>query len=682
MKFKNLFLFAAIAIVASCGKYQFDATQVNQEISLQRAKNQLGVEIDPNQNWRPIRHGSVTITANAELENIVKVQLLTESPFGNEDAEILASKDCSAGQQVTLTYEAPDYLTELVAACVNNKGVYYIKVFDIENTSVDFNQGANARNRASVFDSYPSEIILGSCIKSFNAERAEASLNSEYHNFMSYENPKGSGTKRYYDNWSDGSWANDRLWDHQRVAGDGGWSIEGGTICRKVSDQGDIQTITGIVKNYLKKTPDSGENRITTNGTNKANNWAGVAASNEYFTGFGNYIVSNGTPTVLVPIQMWTTEGAYNTIYYYYFDPAKVTSADDIKRLPKFRAINGFAGNNSFKREKEYLLPYYGDNPVEGTWASPAIPAGYYIGFMNRKDFENAGDISRSGSGCTYSDGRLNYEVNHLVGHYFSAMDTQLSQQIRYDKPDGSKTQPVNGKTPQGMDFESPRMGVFSANNRTYLCFEDGADCNFRDMIIEVKQGTKILESTESPSVRTVAYTMCFEDRPNEADYDMNDVVLTAKRASDTEITLTLLACGAKDHVTLHNTNSAFEGKEIHELLNLSDDSPYYNTVIGGNSGGGTSTTVIVDSKTTIEDYLAGIYITNQVSGQDIRFPGQGYAPSVIIVPANFNYPKEGTSIVKSYPNFLEWAQDMNASKDWYRSTEGVDRYPLLFLNQ
>ena len=682
MKFKNLFLFAAIAIVASCGKYQFDATQVNQEISLQRAKNQLGVEIDPNQNWRPIRHGSVTITANAELENIVKVQLLTESPFGNEDAEILASKDCSAGQQVTLTYEAPDYLTELVAACVNNKGVYYIKVFDIENTSVDFNQGANARNRASVFDNYPSEIILGSCIKSFNAERAEASMNSEYHNFMSYENPKGSGTKRYYDNWSDGSWANDRLWDHQRVAGDGGWSIEGGTICRKVSDQGDIQTITGIVKNYLKKTPDSGENRITTNGTNKANNWAGVAASNEYFTGFGNYIVSNGTPTVLVPIQMWTTEGAYNTIYYYYFDPAKVTSADDIKRLPKFRAINGFAGNNSFKREKEYLLPYYGDNPVEGTWASPAIPAGYYIGFMNRKDFENAGDISRSGSGCTYSDGRLNLEVNHLVGHYFSAMDTQLSQQIRYDKADGSKTHTVNGKTPQGMDFESPRIAVFSANDRTYLCFEDGADCNFRDMIIEVKQGNKILESTESPSVRTVAYTMCFEDRPNEADYDMNDVVLTAKRTSDTEITLTLLACGAKDHVTLHNTNSAFEGKEIHELLNLSDDSPYYNTVIGGNSGGGTSTTVIVDSKTTIEDYLAGIYIINRVSGQDIRFPGQGNAPSVIIVPANFNYPKEGTSIIKSYPNFLKWAADVNASKDWYRSTEGVDRYPLLFLNQ
>jgi len=683
MKFKNLFLFAAIAIVASCGKYQFDATQVNQEISLQRAKNQLGVEIDPNQNWRPIRHGSVTITTNADLKDIVRVEVLTESPFGNEDAEILASKDCSAGQQVTLTYEAPDYLTELVAACVNNKGVYYIKVFDIENTSVDFNQGANARNRASVFDSYPSEIILGSCIKSFNAERAEASLNSNYHSIMCYEDPKKTGsTKWYYTVWNDGSWANDRLWDHQRVAGDGGWAIEGGTISRKVSDGSDLKTITSILNSALKKT--GGKYKSS---TGKSNNWHEVAESNEYFTSWGNYIVSDGTPTVLVPLQMWTTEGNFNTIYYYYFDPAKVTSADDIKSLPKFRAINGFAGGNTISREKEYLLPYYGDNPAEGTWASPAIPAGYYIGFLNRKDFNNDGDIHNCGSGCTYGDGRLNFEVNHLIGHYFSAISTEELQGVyTKEEADERSISWKKGLTTKGMNFNSSRIGVFSANEgtneRTYLCFEDGADCNFCDMIVEVKQGTKILESTVTPEVREIAYTMCFEDRPNEADYDMNDVVLTAKRIDDTTISLTLLACGAKDYVTLHNTNSEFEGREIHELLGLSDDSPYYNTVIGGNHGAGTSTNVTVDSKTTIEDYLAGIYITNQVSGQDIRFPGQGNAPSVIIVPANFNYPKEGTSIIKSYPNFLEWAQDMNASKDWYRSTEGVDRYPLLFLNQ
>ena len=104
MKFKNLFLFAAIALLASCGKYEFDASLVNQEVTNQNAKNQLGVEIDPNQNWRPIRQGSVTITANADLENIVRVEVLTESPIGNEDAMVLNSVECKAGQQVTLAY--------------------------------------------------------------------------------------------------------------------------------------------------------------------------------------------------------------------------------------------------------------------------------------------------------------------------------------------------------------------------------------------------------------------------------------------------------------------------------------------------------------------------------------------------------------------------------------------------
>ena len=122
MKFKNLFLFAAAAIIASCGKYEFDATQVNKEVANQNARNQLGIEIDPNQDWIPVHDGSVTITANADLENIVRVEVLTESPFGNEDAMVLNSMECKPGQQVTLNYEAPNYLTKLFAACVSDQG--------------------------------------------------------------------------------------------------------------------------------------------------------------------------------------------------------------------------------------------------------------------------------------------------------------------------------------------------------------------------------------------------------------------------------------------------------------------------------------------------------------------------------------------------------------------------------
>ena len=667
MKFKNLFLFAAIAILASCGKYEFDATQVNQELSLQRAKNQLGVDIDPNQNWRPIRHGSVTIIANADLENIVRVELLTESPFGNEEAAILSKKDCKPGEQVTLTYEAPDYLTELVAACINDKGVYYIKAFDIDDQMVDF-KSANARRRATSLDGYPTSITLGSCIKSFNALRAEASKESDDNNVYSYENPKNTNsTSRGYTAWSDGSWINDRLWTHAGVVGNG-WTPENGTICRNVTSEGDLKTVETILAGYLPK--------YDTN-KKKNNNWKSIAAGNEYFTLQNNYVVSDGTPVVLIPLQMNTSEGGYNSIYYYYFNPAEAPIGDlrnYIKSLPKFKAITGYKGDTDpkLKREREYLLPYYGNNPIEGMQASAVIPKGYYIGFLNRKDYDNKGDIHNCASGCTYGDGALNNEVNHLVGHYFSALDNQIFQYFGKDKKYGS--------TSNGMDWDSPRIGVFSANNHSYLCFEDGADCNFCDMIVEIKQGTDIIQETMVSEVRMNAYTMCFEDRPLEADYDMNDLVLTAEKTDPTHIKLTILACGAQDDLTLHGIkgSTVFEGKEIHDLLGI-EKGTFFNTQVGGNTGPGVSE-IIETGNMTIEDFLINIYIVNEVKHQPIKMPSTGEAPYAIIVPRGFNYPMEGTSINKAYPYFLEWAQNMNTNKDWYNSIEGVNRFPLYFI--
>ena len=682
MKFKNLFLFITVIAIASCGKYEFDTTQVNQEIALQQAKNRLGVDIDPNQNWRPIRQGSVTITANADLQNITKVQVLTESPFGNEDAMVLATKECKPGQQVTLTYEAPDYLTQLVAACVNDKGRYFIKVFDIDdqdNQTVDFKQ-ASARNRASSFDGYPNDIILGNCIKSFNAERAEASLNSEYKNVVNYDNPKGTGGRnRWYDVWNDGSWINDRLWEHAEVHGDGGWDIENGTICRPVSSQGDINTIKAIINSNLKKT--GGTNQ--TNG--RANNWQNMVQGSEYFTINNNYVESNGTPVVLVPVQINTSDGGYNSIYYYYYKPEEAAASgmdltSYIKTLPKFKAINGYSQSN-FKRVKEYLLPYYGNNPVAGMWASAAIPEGYYIGFLNRKDYGNNGDMTNCASGCTYGDGNLNFEVNHLFGHFFSALSTECVQNIVVTDATGKSKQQKYGSTVNGMDWTSPRIAVYSGNTGTYLCFEDGSDCNFCDMIVEIKQGTKIIEENVSPNVAPACYTMCFEDRPLTADYDMNDVVLTAERLEGSNVKLTLLACGAEDLVTLHGTGSSkFEGKEIHDILGLDvADNPFLNTVVGGHYGSGESDIIDIGNK-SIEDFLTGIWIYNETTRQKVEMPSKGSAPFAIIVPMGFNYPKEGADITKAYVDFLKWASDVNASKDWYRSLEGVDRFPLYFI--
>lgn len=507
---KYLFLLSA-AILVSCGKsYELNDTQFNEESIRVNTEKQLGITIDPEQTWVDILNGNITIKADADLEDIVKVQILTESPFGNDEAAILNSVDCQKGDVVTLNYEAPGDATELVAACVSSKGVYYIKVFNVGESNLSFASTANARTRGTSDDN-PTLIVLGESIKSFNAQRAEESLQNG--TTWSNDQTDGKGKNRYYEVWADGSWKNDRLWSHQTVSG-GGWNVENGFICKSVSNSGDLNTLKTIISTYLQKKGGSNQ----TNG--KANNWQNIAQGNAYFRVNNSYLISNGGPTSLIPIQMNTTEGHFNTIYYYYFNPATTAGmtseqeANYIKSLPKYKAIPGWKGDDKCRREKEYLLPYYGDGTPETSSlaVSVAIPKGYKIGFLNRKDFNNKGEISHCATGCTYGDGRLNYEVNHLMGHYFTAIDKNLSQDVAAGSPTAKKDTRSGGTT-NGMQWTSPRIGFFSANKHSYMCFEDGADCNFCDMIIEVVQGTEIIDDgMVSEDIPGASYLMCFED--------------------------------------------------------------------------------------------------------------------------------------------------------------------------
>ena len=294
---------------------EVDLTQVNDDMTMANAETVLGVKIDPNHTWTAIKEYSITVTADAPLEDVAQVKILTESPFGNDEAEVLNTVDCHKGDVVTMRYETPIDLTQLVAACVSSKGICYIKVFNVGDSSVKFGGSSSANTRASS-DDYPTSIKLGSGIPSFNAQRAQASLASDYHNVKIMDNGNDglSGRARYYDVWNDGSWANDVLWSHSSVEG-GGWGIEDGTIFKPVSDVGDLTTLSTICNNYIKKTDENNK---------KVNNWKGVAQGNAYFSVNNNYLESTGGPTTIIPVQMNSTEGIHNTVYYYYFNPGKL----------------------------------------------------------------------------------------------------------------------------------------------------------------------------------------------------------------------------------------------------------------------------------------------------------------------------------------------------------------------
>ena len=53
------------------------------EEAIANFEKRYGVKIDSNQDWNSTVSNEVKITANANLNDIVKVQILTESPFLN-----------------------------------------------------------------------------------------------------------------------------------------------------------------------------------------------------------------------------------------------------------------------------------------------------------------------------------------------------------------------------------------------------------------------------------------------------------------------------------------------------------------------------------------------------------------------------------------------------------------------
>ena len=792
-----LAILALLGLSSCTQEFNYDPTQEIQE----NAENIFGL-IDPNQDWRTTTSGTVTVTANAPLSDIAKVQILTESPFFNDQAKILAEAEVTAGQTVTLSYDAPRSNTRVIAACVDSNGKYYIQGFNIGDENVSFkSSSAPAATRAAVITRSGSE--LPNISLDFNES------------FLSYNAIR---TLNNNSSWKDKNWENDRLWQPTGESSNG-WTISNSTIYR------DATALTEDEAATLKDIFDASLGRYNNDKTPR-NNLQYINESSIVQL-YGNHLESNGKAALtLCPVQAASTEAYWCDIYYYYYRtediPSGTTEADYIKALPKFKAIDvndvrqafstvtGIAKNvkdERFLRQREYLLPFYGNaseftpmpstlktygyttdgkfyrisnysdntthyitnggpnddlkgaytenieeqlwqifehktdgsfmfynvgskkflwcnngrpeikeitenslqkytfyitdsqiNPTEsrnkvyiysynkgkciksdagtklgvgdknstnqyrewtfedytesysgsvlpisdfelsfelfpaGSIAPPStkpstiIPEGYRIGFMIRKDGgaetgNNNGKGNSNQQGCLYGYGELNTEIN-THGQFKSAVKSE-----------------ANNYT--GMDLNSPRMATFTANNKMYLCFEEGADTQFSDVIVEIgsegESGVNMFD--DLLEVENLPYTMCFEDRPNIADYDMNDVVLRCVRTSPTTLQLTIVATGAQDEVYLNGIEGTcingtdFNNNEVHSLLKVPAGT-YVNTEPSASVLPCVSAEYEVGTSTTIPEFMSKIYIVNHSqNGKEIRVPEKGEPPFALIVP-------------------------------------------------
>lgn len=322
------------------------------------------------------------------------------------------------------------------------------------------------------------------------------------------------------------------------------------------------------------------------------------------------------------------------------------------------------------------------------TASSTVIPQGYRIGFMLRKlkgsqSWKSNGIVTANNNGCCYGFGGLNKEINNFPGHFGSS------------------------KSRYSMEDDDPRVAYFEANGKVYLAFEDGADAQFSDMIIEVSgYDTNVVEPSEisgatattmamncginctyvnmTQEIPNAAYTMCFEDRPTTSDYDLNDVVLRCTRVNKTTLSLALVAAGGDDDVIIRGADGwELNNKEVHDIFMAQekgdDGHRFVNTVIGGTRREVQARYVTVPESMTIPQYLKGIYIENVATGRKIRLAQQGEYPYAIIVPQDFQYPQEFMPITGAYQEFLNWAQDAVQSEDWYLLEEADKVFPSLF---
>ena len=308
--------------------------------------------IDPNQDWNMFSSGSITILADAPLDNIAKVQVLTESPFFNDNARVLSEAKANKGDEVTLTFDAPYDLTRLIAACVDNNGKYYIQGFNIGDKTVSF-RSSTAATRGAAFTRAGAELSnisldFNSSFRSYNAERT-LSNNSI---------------------WKGKNWENDRLWQPTGSGSSNGWTISNSPIYRNAATLSteEEETLQDIFNAAL--------------GRNTKTNLQLIKESSRVRL-YGNHLVSTGDGAItLSPVQAASTEAYWCDIYYYYYrtedvpDKTPEGEANYIKTLPKFKAIDvnevrqainavtkitKNKPDTKFLRQYEYLLPFYGN---------------------------------------------------------------------------------------------------------------------------------------------------------------------------------------------------------------------------------------------------------------------------------------------------------------------------------
>ena len=574
------------------------------------AEEILGFTIPDNQDWNSTTSGSVTINVTSAVTKVSVMALVAQTDEEGETYNSMTKlneAETNNQSSVTLNYDVPKKNEGLYVAFYTDKSCYYKKV---EGNSVSFDQ-TPAKTRAMTRTiSAPSGTFKIADIKSsFAAERGWIPDEKLYMLSDADYNSLQIAAEPYSDEYK--------------------------------------TTVRDLVFAYLPNSKD-------------LNNLTKVMAAG--YTDDNAYRITTGDdgPIIISPIfkqdggSKYGNEVYNSDFYYYYFNPDEMPSSAEeqvafLQSLPKYKLIpfnihfGASNDDNIIDKRYSYCALYFGDEktPSIGTEGTFKFPKGYKIGFMVRAKTDHKENGKPRKQGELYFDGRLNVDINGYSETNFKTTVNKFN-----------------------LSLNSPRATWLRVNDRVLMCWESGTDTDFNDILLEVEGSVEPIYTTHEFEYNT--YTFCFEDT-EKGDYDLNDVVIKAKRINKTTVEYSIVACGAYDKLLIKNVNAGIinDNVEIHSLFEVGEKQ-FVNTESGAEKHPAITAQKTVSESFSFLDEENQPYIYDASTNLTVKLSTKGQDPHGIMIPFDFKYPVEKVCIIDAYKDFNKWGANPILSTNWY----------------
>jgi len=139
-------------VVASCNKMNFDGNNtVTPEQAKANAEAQLGVTIDPNQDWNMTGEVEASVAVNGFQGATYTVTIYDANPLTGEAVTAYGSKTVQSGQTANFKFIAPKGLVSVYAGLKDAKGYTYVKPTVIVNGKLETAFGGASAASAPAF---------------------------------------------------------------------------------------------------------------------------------------------------------------------------------------------------------------------------------------------------------------------------------------------------------------------------------------------------------------------------------------------------------------------------------------------------------------------------------------------------------------------------------------------------